>query len=54
MVGVAATSSSVTLVTFGPNTYTNGGDGKGCEEKHSNTTAHHPMVTPPAAASTAV
>jgi len=27
---------------------------KGCEEKHSNTTAHHPVVKPPAAASTAV
>jgi len=26
----------------------------GCEEKHSNTTAHHPVVKPPAAASTAV
>ena len=24
---------------------------KGCEEKHSNTTAHHPVVKPPAAAS---
>ena len=28
--------------------------GKGCEEKHSNTTAQHPVVKPPAAASTAV
>jgi len=27
---------------------------KGCEEKHSNTTAHHPVVKLPAAASTAV
>jgi len=27
---------------------------KGCEEKHSNTTAHHPVVKPSAAASTAV
>jgi len=25
-----------------------------CEEKHSNTTAHHPVVKPPATASTAV
>jgi len=24
---------------------------KGCAEKHSNTTAHHPVVKPPAAAS---
>jgi len=24
---------------------------KGCEEKHFNTTAHHPVVKPPAAAS---
>ena len=29
-------------------------DTKGCEEKYSNTTAHHPVVKPPAAASTAV
>jgi len=28
--------------------------GKGCQEKHSNTTAHHPVAKPPAAASTAV
>jgi len=27
---------------------------KGCEEKHSYTTAHHPVVTPPAVVSTAV
>jgi len=27
---------------------------KRCEEKHSNTTAHHPVVKPPAAASRAV
>jgi len=27
---------------------------KSCKEKHSNTTAHHPVVKPPAAASTAV
>ena len=26
-------------------------DSKGCEGKHSNTTAHHPVVKPPAAAS---
>jgi len=25
-----------------------------CEEKHFNTTAHHPVVKPPATASTAV
>jgi len=30
------------------------GGGKRCKEKHSNTTAHHPVVKPPAAASTAV
>jgi len=28
--------------------------GKGCEEKHSNATAHHHVVKPPATASTAV
>ena len=27
---------------------------KGCEEKHSHTTAHHPVVKPPAVVSTAV
>ena len=26
---------------------------KGCEEKHTNTTAHHPVVKPPVAASKA-
>jgi len=29
-------------------------DPKGCEEKHSNTTVHNPVVKPPAAASTAM
>jgi len=28
--------------------------GKGYEEKHSNTTTHHPVAKPPAPASTAV
>jgi len=28
--------------------------GNGCEEKHSNTTVHHPVVKPPATASTAM
>jgi len=27
---------------------------KGCEEKHSHTAAHHPVVKPPAVVSTAV
>jgi len=29
-------------------------EGNRCKEKHSNTTAHHPVVKPPAAVSTAV
>ena len=37
-----------------PPTPTHAQSPKRCEEKHSNTTAHHPVVKPPAAASTAV
>jgi len=35
-------------------TRTLGGKGKGCNEKHSHTTAHHPVVKPPAEVSTVV